>query len=79
MYVAVVCDMSKQTASSALILALLELCVGKTESFTDYISCLSLFTATLSLLSSMSMVVRHTVCQQVCGWGGGGVREGERM
>ena len=72
---AAVYNMCKLTVSSNLILSLLELCVSKSETFTDYISCLSVFTATLELLGSMSMVARHTVCQQVCwcgcGWGKG--------
>ena len=64
------CDLN---VSSTLVLSLMELCVSKSENYTDYISCLSVFTATLTLLKSMSMVVRHTVCQQVggCGCGSG--------
>ena len=57
--------MLNHTLSSALIIALMELCVRKSDSFTDYISSLGVYMALLDLLKKLDMVVRYTVCQQV--------------
>jgi WD40 repeat protein len=57
-------NMLNHTLSSALIIALMELCVRKSDSFTDYISSLGVYMALLDLLKKLDMVVRYTVCQQ---------------